>query len=173
VPEARDPEIQRLLDRQAISDCLLRYARGIDRHDSELARSAFHDDALDRHGQFVGSPAELVDWGNSTHADVWVAHQHFLVNQTVEIDGDVAHAETYVLFVQRRKSGDTVDFGGGRYVDRFERRDGEWRIAARVVVIDWVCEARSDDPRNVLERYINGTWDRSDVSYERPLVVER
>ena len=28
----------------------------------------------------------------------------------------------------------------GRYVDRFERRHGEWRIAARTVVYDWIEE---------------------------------
>ena len=26
---------------------------------------------------------------------------------------------------------------GGRYVDRFERRDGEWKIAHRTVVHEW------------------------------------
>ena len=64
-----------------------------------------------------------------------------------------------------------VDFGGGRYVDRFERRAGDWRIAARVVVMDWVCDAGAEDPRGVLDRYVRGRWDREDVSYARPLVV--
>ena len=26
---------------------------------------------------------------------------------------------------------------GGRYLDRFEKRDGEWRIARRRYVLDW------------------------------------
>jgi hypothetical protein len=168
-----DPEIQRLLGRQAINDCLVRYARGIDRHDAKLVHSAFHEDALDRHGEQARSPIELAAWGNSEHAKVWVSHQHFLTNQTVDFDGDTAHVETYVLFVQRRKVGARVDFGGARYVDRFERREGEWRIAARFVVMDWVCDADAEDPRSVLARYAGGAWDRGDASYERPLAITR
>ena len=174
MPDQRDPQIQRLLDRQAIGDCLTRYARGIDRHDDELVMSAFHEDALDRHGQFVGSPRDLAAWGHAQHEQTWISHQHFLMNQTVDFDGeDEAHVETYLMFVQRRAAGARVDFGGGRYLDRFERRDGDWRIAARLVVIDWVCDAAADDPRGVLERYRNGRWDRSDPSYERPLLITR
>lgn len=30
-----------------------------------------------------------------------------------------------------------VFFYGGRYVDSLEKRDGEWRIALRRVVMDW------------------------------------
>jgi hypothetical protein len=151
----------------------MRYARGLDRHDEELIESAFHEDALDRHGQFVGSPAELAAWGNSQHAEIWETHQHFLANQTIDFDDDTAHVETYVLFVQRRKGQPRLDFGGGRYVDRFERRRGEWRIAARLLVMDWVTETEAADPRGVLARYVSGTWDRSDASYARPLVVTR
>ena len=66
-----------------------------------------------------------------------------------------------------------MDFGGGRYVDRFARRKGEWRIAARLLVMDWVTETEAEDPRGVLARYVSGTWDRSDPSYARPLVVTR
>ena len=167
--EVRDPQLQRLLDRAAIHDCLARYARGIDRHDDELALSAFFDDAVDRHGQNARSPRELVAWGASQHESVWDAHQHFLSNVTIDWDGDVAHVETYVMFVQRRRGGGVVDFGGARYVDRFERRAGDWRIADRAVVMDWVCEAGAEDPRGVLERYVRGRWDREDVSYARPL----
>jgi ketosteroid isomerase-like protein len=170
--EVRDPQIQHLLDRAAIGDCLARYARGLDRHDEELVLSAYFEDAVDRHGQFVGSPRELAAWGAGQHESVWDAHQHFLSNTTIELDGDLAHVETYVMFVQRRRGGAVVDFGGGRYVDRFERRAGEWRIAARVLVMDWVCEAGSEDPRGVLARYVRGRWDREDLSYARPLAVD-
>ena len=131
--EVRDPQIQRLLDRAAIQDCLARYARGMDRHDEELVLSAYFEDAVDHHGQFTGSPRELAAWGADQHESVWDAHQHFLSNVTIEFDGDIAHVETYVMFVQRRRGGGVVDFGGGRYVDRFERRAGDWRIAARVL----------------------------------------
>ena len=37
-----DPGLQYLLDRQAIADCVNRYARGLDRHDDEMVASAYH-----------------------------------------------------------------------------------------------------------------------------------
>ena len=48
------PELQNLLDRQAILDCLNRYNRGVDRCDEELLLSAYHEDATECHGTFTG-----------------------------------------------------------------------------------------------------------------------
>jgi hypothetical protein len=161
------PELRRLLDIQAIRDCLNRYARGLDRHDPEILASAFHEDAIDHHGGFLGPIDEFVPWANELHDSQWAAHTHFVANNTVEIDGDVAHSETYVLWVLRRKDGGKVDLGGGRYIDRLERRGGDWRIAARELVVDWHCQAEGREFGNVAG-YPTGTWDRSDPSYRRP-----
>jgi SnoaL-like domain len=165
-------QLQRLLDRQAILDCVQRYARGLDRHDDELTASAYHSDALDHHGSFTGTPAQFIPWANDLHASEWSAHQHFIANHTVEIDGDVAHAESYVIGVLRRKGQMVVDIGGGRYIDRLERRDGVWRIAARDVVVEWVCVAEGSSALFSADGYTPGTWDRNDVSYRRPLEIE-
>ena len=35
------------------------------------------------------------------------------------------------------EGGPLLETFGGRYIDRFERRDGEWKIADRVVVHEW------------------------------------
>ena len=51
----REARIDALLDKQEISECILRFSRGIDRHDIEVARSAFHDDARDDHGVYIGT----------------------------------------------------------------------------------------------------------------------
>jgi hypothetical protein len=63
---------------------------------------------------------------------------HYITNHVADLDGATAHAETYFFTVLELK-GDPKQFrlGGGRYLDRLERRDGEWRIAARVVVAQW------------------------------------
>ena len=90
----RDPDIQRVLDRAAIEECLLRYTRGIDRHDVELVMSAFHPDALDTHGTFEGGPRDVAEWANEQHGLRWDRHMHYVTNTTVDIDGDVAHTDT-------------------------------------------------------------------------------
>jgi hypothetical protein len=164
-------DVQHLIDRMAIIDCLNRYVRGLDRHDDELVASAYHADALDHHGDFLGSPAEFIPWANALHEADWSAHHHHLTTQSIEIDGDVAHAESYCIGTFLRKDEPVVDMAGGRYIDRLERRDGEWRIAAREVSIEWVCAADSTASRFSADAYPDGTWDRTDLSYRRPLVA--
>src|SRR3546814_7008345 len=63
--------------------------------------------------------------------------QHIITNHSCELDGNIAHAETYWLFAALDRNGRNLTIGGGRYVDRMEKRDGEWRIAARKCVPDW------------------------------------
>jgi ketosteroid isomerase-like protein len=165
-----EAQVQHLLDRQEIRDCVNRYARALDRHDDELLASVFHPDAIDNHGPWIGGRAEFVQWANHEchrHLD---AHMHHLTTHTCEIDGHVAHTETYVEFVHRYRDGKTVLVGGGRYLDRLEKRDGGWRIAVRRLVMDYrytVDGSVFGDP----DGYPNGTWDRSDSSYERPLEI--
>jgi hypothetical protein len=166
-----DPELRALLDKQAIFECVNRYARGLDRHDDEMVGSAYHEGARDHHGDFLGDPADFIPWANELHAADWVAHHHHLTTHTVELDGDVAHAETYCIGTFLRKSEPVVDMAGGRYVDRLERRDGEWKIVDREVVIEWVCAAESTASRFSAGPYPDGTWDRTDLSYRRPLRV--
>jgi hypothetical protein len=161
-----DPELRTLLDRQQILDCIHRCTRGVDRLDVDLTLSAYHEDAIDCHGPFRGSPREFVEWLWPRQETRW-SSQHFVTNHTVELDGDIAHAETYWLVSLRHKEPHEITFGGGRYVDRFERRNGEWRIAVRNVVAEW---STSLTPAPLLgEAYPEGIRGRTDLSYQRPL----
>ena len=125
--------MQELVDRQAIIDVVLRYCRGIDRLDLELVRDCYHPDATDEHGTFTGTRDEYVDWvaGVLTR---FTGTMHVVANQLVELDGDDARAArrtasrtTGAIRPTTTRRNFTTGF---RYVDRFARRDGEWRIAA-------------------------------------------
>jgi hypothetical protein len=121
--------VARLEDRADILECMMRYARGMDRRDRELLRSAYHDGAVDDHVGFVGEVDDFIDWAFAYHA-TQTRYQHYLLNHTAEIVGDEAHAETYYLFVGTdREPANHMTLSGGRYVDRLERRDGRWAIA--------------------------------------------
>src|ERR1700744_1059964 len=85
-------------DGAEIQDCMQHYARGIDRADRALLRSAYHDGAVDDHVGFVGVVDDFLDWALPSHG-TQTRHQHYLLNHSVDVDGDVAHAETYYLFV--------------------------------------------------------------------------
>jgi hypothetical protein len=168
-------KVQELADRAEILDCLHRYTRGMDRLDRDLARSAYHDDAIDDHVGFVGPVDEFLDWAFGYHA-TQVRHQHYVTNHLVELDGDQAHAETYYLFVATETDPDAaLTVFGGRYVDRFERRGGRWGIAARLCVVEWATNPASLLPPDAGDMGLVGTLarDRTDVSYQRPLEAQR
>jgi hypothetical protein len=99
---------------------------------------------------------------------------HNITNHTCEIDGDTAHCETYVIgaMLPRPKPG-RATFVSGRYLDRLERRDGEWRILVRRTTIEVESEGDANWPDNVIcETFPQGAWDEGDLSYARPLRLD-
>ena len=74
---------------------------------------------------------KYAEWINPVHAAGSQNHLHNITTHTCEIDGDVAHAESYVLVTLLDHDGETARFINGRYIDRLEKRDGVWRIAVR------------------------------------------
>lgn len=160
--------LQPLLDKQAIHEVLMRYCRGIDRCDADLLRDVYHPDATDDHGGFKGPAGDFVAWAiEALRRDE--STTHYIANELVDLDGDVAFAESYFFAVHRRarKDGTKVDLVfSGRYVDRFERRAGTWRIADRKVVYD---RSRVDPVGEEFTspEFIAGKRDRSDPVYQR------
>jgi len=187
-PDELDRAVAELQDRQAIHDCLMTYSRAIDRLDRELLIAVYHPDAVDDHGVFVGGPEEFADWAIAMHTKTHLSHQHCVLNYTVDLDGDVAHTETYYMFVGMNREGRPLAVSGGRYVDRLEKREGRWAIAARVCVRDWapldeipetldaaamtVVKGLDDATVARLRSGAQPRRDRSDVSYQRPLEVD-
>ena len=172
-----DAAIRELIDRQAILDCIHRYTRGMDRHDKQMVLSAYHPDAIDDHGHFVGLAADFVDWACWYHDKHQSAHHHYVTNHTVELAGDTAHAETYWLFAGVNKGDQPLMLSGGRYIDRFERRDGRWAIAARICIIEWIGDMANAELPAQAQAAIAAVGvaaqNKSDTSYERPLRVKR
>ena len=173
---AMDARLQALLDRQDILDALSRFSRGMDRLDRALYLSAYHADAEMAAGPFVGLASECADWAFPMHEEGQILTHHALLNTTIDLDGDMAHTETYYLFVARNKDESLVQ-AGGRYINRFERRAGEWKIALQTNVIEWagLLPAIPIPFADVPDIHGNGApaRDRSDPSYRRPLTNRR
>jgi hypothetical protein len=161
---ALDTRIAELLDRKDIYDCLARYARGVDRVDEQLIRSAFWEDAHDTHGQVSGSVDDFLDWFLPRQATREAA-QHILANHSATLAGDTAHTETYFISVAKQDGSDQLEQVGGRYLDVFSRRDGDWRIQRRLVLLDWqgVSDASGMASRLALSQ--RGTRNQSDPSH--------
>lgn len=162
-------EVRYLRDCEEIRQALYAYARGVDRGDEELLAPAFHDDAHDDHGNFRGDKAAaLAALKRSAENRETTASFHHLGNILIDLRGNEAYVETYFMASQRREEGGRTftRMRCGRYLDRFVKRDGKWRVLDRRVIDDWsrldevVATAREVGPGNH-----HGTRDRNDLSY--------
>ena len=171
-----DFSIDEMRDRSEIWHRILSVARGCDRFDRDLVLSAYHPDAIDNHASFAGSPEEFIDWAFAWHKQYQKGHHHALSNHWCEIDGDVAHTETYYTFFAVNREGPHT-IATGRYIDRLEKRDGRWAIADRVCVREMAADVALSEMAEVRSATIFDTGpcrrDKTDISYRRPLVIDR
>ncbi|MFW6092880.1 MAG: nuclear transport factor 2 family protein [Pseudomonadota bacterium] len=139
----KSPTFQQLADKQEIYELSCTYMRGQDRLDATLHRSVFWDDAWCSYGVYEGGPDGFVDFAQNalrSHA----SNHHMIGQVQVDVtDDDEAFGEVYYqAFHQLTDAeGSARDlFVSGRYVDRYERRGGVWKIAYRCELVDWVRE---------------------------------
>jgi hypothetical protein len=136
-------ELLPFLDNGKIRDCIARLARGEDRRDAALITASYWPDSITDYGVFKGDFAAYLAWV-VPGADAITNTQHVLGQSYIELHGDKAKVETQVVSYHRidysagqgaRDEHDTCI--GGRYLDMFEKRNGEWRIANRMMLYDW------------------------------------
>lgn len=161
-----DKDIQSLRAELAIREVLTRYCRAVDRCDLDLLKSVYWPDASDDHIVFSGNAIEFADFVIPLLKQHTECTQHLIGNIWLKIDGDVACSETYVQAYHRLRDG-VAALGGGRYLDRLERRNGEWRIAERKFVLDWErdCVPLLGGADNVRKLLGIDTRQRGDDSY--------
>ena len=168
-------KLQKLTDRQEILDCIARNARGCDRFDAAVLASAYHPDGIDEHGNAVNKGPDFPQWANSAHEALFLQTMHHITTHLCEIDGDVAHAESYSLGLFLDREGETARIIAGRYADRLERRDGEWKIALRRCTVDVILTGDASSlftPEFAQMGYLKGVRGANDVTYRRPLDME-
>lgn len=162
--------LQTMKDRQDILDCLVREARGRDRHDAALTSSCYWEDGADEHGAAITAGAEYGEKANAGHRAAFSANSHNLTNHSCDILGDVAICETYVLGGLLSLDQTTCKIAIGRYIDRLERRSGVWKIKLRRTVIDMVAEGDASWLRSpAIAGFLKGMRSKDDPSYRRPV----
>lgn len=160
-----------ILAEDEIRRVIVEHSRGLDRCDEELVASCYFEDAKIHYGavQCTGGAAAATGLVANLRENT-SATTHAVPNSLIDIEGDEAMAETYCLSYQLREAGGDKWFCliSVRYIDRFERRNGEWRIAERTAVHDWSHREHIDrDFGSVISEYTQGRRDRRDLSYER------
>jgi hypothetical protein len=140
--------LQEMLDEFALRKLVHGYCRAVDRGDFETLRSLYHHDAKDSHGDFsAGTADEFVTQLQAAHPYV-VSMQHNVTTVNFAISGQLAEGEVYTIATHTLSAGDRdVDvIVGGRYLDKYEKRDGTWKFIERAIVTDW---AHVNDPSSV------------------------
>jgi hypothetical protein len=164
------------LDKQKLYELLLNYCRGVDRHDFALLHTLYHPDSTDDHSPlFKGSGPEYVRWIPNI-LERYAITSHVITGAFFNVDGDVAEGEAHVTayHLTKKEPAREVIFHG-RFLDRYERRQGVWRILERVTVNDWF-ESRIHDKdlaARLSRDILPGRSDENDPLYSRLKLVKR
>lgn len=140
-----EASLKHLLDRQAISDVVIRYATGIDMLDWAAYRSCFTDPVEVDFTSFSGGEPRTIP------ADAWVAGvrslqegfqatQHISSNHVITFQGadeatcvSYMHAQHYLP----NAYGDNTLTLGGHYTNRLDRGKDGWRIRKCQLTVTW------------------------------------
>ncbi len=159
----RDQQLDALLDKQAIHELIMAYCNAADRHDHDKMRALYHPDAIDDHGHFAKGPAmDFIDRLPQIQAPMAILH-HNVTTVNLKLDGDRAEGEVYIIaFHQVRSPGENNGEDvlsdvliGGRYFDRYEKRDGAWKFSHRAIVADW-CYPASPSAVDLQHPFLQG-----------------
>lgn len=161
-----------LKDRQDILDCLMREVRGRDRHDVELTASCYWPEGFDEHGPHITLAADYPARANAGPAAFFSATSHNITNHTCEIDWGCGALRDLCRRALLSKDRKTCTIALGRYLDRLEKRDGEWRIMHRRCTVDMSIEGSAEWlESDAIKGFLKPVWDQSDISYQRPIEV--
>lgn len=136
-------ELQMLVDKSRITELLTRYLRAIDRADIDTLRACYGAGATEEHGgMYSGTAQGYVDSIQDALRHPRAVGTHTLSNVLIDLDGDRAASEHYVLALTRvRVDGVITDYlVSSRIIDELERRDGQWLITRRRLRFDWSQE---------------------------------
>jgi hypothetical protein len=142
-------------DERAIIRVLHSYCRAADRGDADLLRSCYHADAIDDHGLIQATRDDFVSW-SMHHIREGASRRHSIsthsvMNILVDVRGEFADVESQFVASHveprpPREGSVRVDEIHGRYLDRFARRDGQWKIQRRRTVHDWSLRRQGESP---------------------------
>ncbi|HEV2651561.1 MAG TPA: nuclear transport factor 2 family protein [Rhizomicrobium sp.] len=168
--KAEEQQLRDIIARQQIHDLHCDYMRAQDRLIPELHRSVFFDDATTDYGDaYRGGPDGFVAFAQGVLRP-HLANHHMIGQAKIEVEGDVAFGEVYFQAHHRIvENGEEEDlFVAGRYVDRYEKRAGTWKIAHRSELVDWIRrEPRADAGLQGEHRFPWGSRAPDDLSCQR------
>ncbi|HSV79418.1 MAG TPA: nuclear transport factor 2 family protein [Ramlibacter sp.] len=143
-----ETELRALIVKERLHELEMAYCRGVDRRDAVLLQSIFFDDAVEEHGDmYRGSAVEFVRWAIEEFLPQYENTTHYVLNEWYRVEDDRAEGETHrVSYHRQRKDGALVEtLAACRTFNRYECRNGVWKISYRGVVRDWVTQRAADE----------------------------
>lgn len=164
-----DSRLQRLIDHFEIREVIEAYVDACDRCDTDAVKDVYHLDSWDDHGPMKMPGHEFAEACVRSLVDVWDSCNHLLGQTRIKVDGDSAGAETY-FHASATRTTDTgermLDQMMGRYIDRFERREGEWRIKERRAISEWSTSGPLGEDFMRGDLFLSGNRHPSDIANE-------
>ena len=149
--------VQALIDKSEISELLTRYMRSIDRGDIATLRSCYAPGATEEHGGIYSGDAQgYIDTIEKALVNPRLVATHTICNLLIELDGDAAFSEQYVLALTRVKADGVVSDSlvSTRIMDNLVRLPSGWAIARRRLRFDWSHDVGARE-----EAWVYGTLD--------------
>ena len=141
-------DTSQIADKLAIADLLHCHCRGLDRSDSALLQSCYWPEAKVDYGSYKGPADAFADLVVQALAASYELTRHCIGNTLVSFSGNQARVESYVDAAHLLPGGEQEMRFGGRYLDLLEKRDGQWRMLHRQVVMDWSRSTSIEDERD-------------------------
>jgi len=147
---SRDEMIDLMLAEREIRNIAHTCSHYVDRGNIPALRELFHPDAIAEYG-----------FNKSKTVDEFLEHftiqrpqlsgvQHHVTTVAIKVDGDYAEAENYAIAHCNIEEDDGLKTFviGGRYLDKYERRDGVWKISHRLGLEDWSVKVTAPPKRS-------------------------
>jgi len=170
-------EFRTLVAKQAITEQIYRYCRGLDRMDLELALSVWHPNGTADFGSVASKESGLASKAiliREHFARAWeyrsqfLGHSHQATNILIDVRGDQARSETASIAVlQRGLEGGLIrqEVFWGRWLDSWSRRHGVWAIDHREAILDCYMPATFEGTAFNDRENTKSRRDSSDPSY--------
>jgi hypothetical protein len=141
-----DDRVQELTDRLDIAEVLARYCDALDQRRWDLLATVFAPEASTDYGS-VGTPTGVEAITSAIRGTIGDldATQHVVSNVQVQVAGDTATAQCYLIsqHVRSGQPGGEEYLIGGRYVDELVRTPDGWRITFRRLERMWTSGNRA------------------------------
>lgn len=137
-----DP-VERLTSESAIHRLLSTYTHRLDSGDFDGVADLFQHAEMDVLGNVVSGRdgiKRFVEMGLQVHADKTPRTWHTLANVLVDIapSGEMATSASYYTVHQQTDGLRLQPICTGKYLDEFERHEGQWRFTRRVLTLHLV-----------------------------------